>query len=51
MLRFSWFPIKRHTLVKRYAAWDDPELEEYWAARQKRRRSKSSRNEDESPVW
>jgi RNA-directed DNA polymerase len=49
MLRFSWFPIKRHTLVKRHAAWDDPELVEYWAARQKRRRLKSSTNEANHP--
>jgi RNA-directed DNA polymerase len=51
MLRFSWFPIKRHTLVKRNAAWDDPELDEYWAARQKRRRLKPSPTGDDSPLW
>ena len=51
MLRFSWFPIKRHTLVRRNAAWDDPELDEYWAARQRRRRLTPSDHEDESPSW
>jgi RNA-directed DNA polymerase len=51
MLRFSWFPVKRHTLVKRDATWDDPELEEYWAARQRQRRLKSSHVDDNSPLW
>jgi RNA-directed DNA polymerase len=36
MLRFSWFPIKRHILVKRFASWDDPELTEYWDKRKQR---------------
>ena len=36
MLRFGWFPIRRHTLVRRFAAWDDPELEAYWEKRQQR---------------
>jgi RNA-directed DNA polymerase len=36
MLRFSWFPIRRHILVRRFASWDDPELEAYWEKRQKR---------------
>ena len=36
MLHFSWFHIKRHTLVRRFASWDDPELEEYWDGRQQR---------------
>jgi len=36
MLRFSWFPIKRHILVKRFASWDDPELAEYWDQRKQR---------------
>lgn len=38
MLSFSWFPIKRHILVKRNASWDDPELQEYWEKRQTRNR-------------
>jgi RNA-directed DNA polymerase len=42
MLRFSWFPVKRHVLVRRNASWDDPELEEYWEQRQKRHRLKPS---------
>lgn len=33
MLKFSWTPIKRHILVKRFASWDDPELEQYWDER------------------
>jgi RNA-directed DNA polymerase len=36
MLRFAWFPIRRHTLVRRFASWDDPELETYWEQRQQR---------------
>jgi len=36
MLCFSWFPIKRHILVKRFASWDDPELTEYWDQRKQR---------------
>jgi RNA-directed DNA polymerase len=51
MFRFSWFQVKRHTLVKRNAAWDDPELEEYWAARQRRRRLKPSDVEDGLLEW
>jgi RNA-directed DNA polymerase len=34
MLRFGWFPIRRHVLVRRFASWDDPELEAYWETRQ-----------------
>jgi RNA-directed DNA polymerase len=33
LLYFSWTPIKRHTLVRRFAAWDDPDLQEYWEER------------------
>jgi len=33
MLKFSWTLIKRHTLVRRFASWDDPELEKYWDER------------------
>jgi RNA-directed DNA polymerase len=33
MLKFSWTPIKRHILVKRFASWDDPDLETYWDER------------------
>jgi RNA-directed DNA polymerase len=51
MLRFSWFPIKRHTLVKRNAAWDDPELAEYWAVRQRRSRLNPSTLEGASDSW
>jgi len=41
MYKFCWTPIKRHTLVRRFASWDDPELEEYWDARMKRETSDS----------
>jgi len=33
MLKFSWTLIKRHTMVRRDASWDDPELETYWNER------------------
>lgn len=33
MLMFKWTPIKRHALVRRFASWDDPELEQYWDER------------------
>ena len=36
MQRLSWFPIKRHVMVRRFACWDDPELESYWENRRKR---------------
>jgi RNA-directed DNA polymerase len=42
MLCFSWFPIKRHVLVRRHASWDDPELEVYWEQRRMRNRLKPS---------
>ncbi|NWJ47126.1 MAG: group II intron reverse transcriptase/maturase [Chloroflexi bacterium] len=34
LLKFSWFPIERHILVKGRASPDDPELKDYWKARQ-----------------
>ena len=34
LLRFSWFPIERHTLVKGAASPDDPRLTDYWTKRQ-----------------
>jgi len=36
MLRFGWFSIQRHIMVRRFASWDDPELEEYWDQRKRR---------------
>jgi len=36
MLMHAWTPIKRHTMVRRFASWDDPDLEGYWEARKKR---------------
>ncbi|GHO42239.1 group II intron reverse transcriptase/maturase [Ktedonospora formicarum] len=34
LLKFSWFPIERHTLVKGTASPDDPSLKSYWMERQ-----------------
>lgn len=34
LLKFDWFPIERHALVKGRASPDDPSLKEYWAKRQ-----------------
>lgn len=33
LVKFSWFPIERHTLVKGMASPDDPSLREYWNER------------------
>lgn len=34
MSHFGWFPIRRHVMVRRFASWDDPDLEAYWEKRQ-----------------
>ncbi len=34
LLKFGWFPIERHILVKGTASPDDPELKGYWEQRQ-----------------
>jgi RNA-directed DNA polymerase len=34
LLKFSWFPIERHTLVKGKSSPDDPRLADYWEKRQ-----------------
>jgi len=34
LLKFSWFPIERHVLVKGKASPDDPRLKDYWMKRQ-----------------
>src|SRR5215469_6301408 len=34
LLKFSWFPIERHTLVKGRSSPDDPRLADYWVKRQ-----------------
>jgi RNA-directed DNA polymerase len=34
LLKFSWFPIERHVLVKGTASPDDPRLQDYWTKRQ-----------------
>jgi RNA-directed DNA polymerase len=34
LLKFSWFPIERHVLVKGRASPDDPRLKDYWMKRQ-----------------
>lgn len=33
LLKFSWFPIQRHILVRGKASPDDPNLQEYWRKR------------------
>jgi len=33
LLKFCWFPIQRHVLVKGKASPDDPSLQEYWQKR------------------
>ena len=33
LLKFSWFPIQRHILVRGKASPDDPSLQEYWRKR------------------
>ncbi len=35
LLKFSWFPIERHMLVKGRSSPDDPSLKDYWMKRQK----------------
>ncbi|MBK1989001.1 group II intron reverse transcriptase/maturase [Sphaerospermopsis aphanizomenoides BCCUSP55] len=35
LLKFSWFNIERHTLVKGTSSPDDPELRKYWVEREK----------------
>jgi RNA-directed DNA polymerase len=37
LLKFSWFTIRRHTLVKGDASPDDPNLREYWESRNRRK--------------
>jgi RNA-directed DNA polymerase len=37
LLKFSWFPIERHVLVKGAASPDDPGLKGYWRKREQRR--------------
>jgi RNA-directed DNA polymerase len=34
LLKFSWFPIERHVLVKGTSSPDDPHLRDYWMKRQ-----------------
>jgi RNA-directed DNA polymerase len=36
LLKYSWFPIERHTLVQGKASPDDPSLREYWEKRNRR---------------
>lgn len=37
LLKFSWFNIRRHTLVKGDASYDNPDLVKYWELRIKRK--------------
>jgi RNA-directed DNA polymerase len=34
LLKFSWFPIERHVMVKGTSSPDDPKLSDYWRKRQ-----------------
>ena len=34
LLKFTWFPIERHVLVRGKASPDDPSLQDYWRRRQ-----------------
>ncbi|WP_089131720.1 group II intron reverse transcriptase/maturase, partial [Tolypothrix sp. NIES-4075] len=34
MLKFTWFPIKRHVLVQGKSSPDDPKLKDYWRKRE-----------------
>jgi RNA-directed DNA polymerase len=36
LLMFGSFPIERHTMVRRFASWDDPDLQGYWDERKVR---------------
>lgn len=36
LLKFSWTPITRHTMVKGAASPDDPALSQYWAGRRRK---------------
>lgn len=37
LLKFAWFPIERHILVKGKASPDDPALRDYWETRTRRK--------------
>ena len=37
LLKFSWFNIRRHTMVKSDASYDNPDLVKYWESRTKRK--------------
>jgi RNA-directed DNA polymerase len=36
LLKFNWFKIERHVIVKGTASMDDPQLQQYWRNRQQR---------------
>jgi RNA-directed DNA polymerase len=36
----SSIPIQRHTVIRSFTSWDDPELEDYWNQRSKKKASK-----------
>jgi RNA-directed DNA polymerase len=40
MIRLSSIPIQRHTVIRSFTSWDDPELEDYWNQRSKKKASK-----------
>lgn len=49
ILKFSWFDIERHTLVKGLSSPDDPDLRDYWRAREKKK-VKNLRNKSRQTV-
>jgi len=45
LLKFAWFKIERHVLVRGAASPDDPTLRAYWASRNK------AKAKDHAPRW
>lgn len=49
ILKFSWFDIERHTLVKGSSSPDDPELRDYWRDREMKK-VKNLRNKSRQTI-
>ncbi|NEO91756.1 MAG: group II intron reverse transcriptase/maturase [Moorea sp. SIO3G5] len=43
LLKLTWIPIKRHSLVQHENSPDNPELKEYWEERKKKQREKTAK--------
>lgn len=39
LLKYTWFPVKRHILIKGKASPDDPTLRDYWHSRERQKSS------------